>query len=127
MNGNGVRRLALVLIGIAALAIVGFVAYHAGTTTNDGSIRMPFGPMHVNRGYGWPGFGLFGLVAFIAIGLLAVWVVAALFSGAGGGIRPSVPPAGGDVERLRELAEMHDRGALTDDEFAAAKRKLLGM
>jgi hypothetical protein len=31
------------------------------------------------------------------------------------------------VDRLRELSELHDRGSLTDEEFAAAKRKLLGL
>jgi hypothetical protein len=31
------------------------------------------------------------------------------------------------VERLRELSDMHAQGHLTDDEFAAAKRKILGL
>jgi hypothetical protein len=31
------------------------------------------------------------------------------------------------VERLRELSAMHTQGLLTDDEFSAAKRKLLGL
>jgi len=34
------------------------------------------------------------------------------------------PPAMPDLERLVDL---HDRGALTDEEFAAAKRQLLGL
>jgi Short C-terminal domain len=31
------------------------------------------------------------------------------------------------ITRLRELADLHTEGKLTDDEFAAAKRQLLGM
>ena len=38
------------------------------------------------------------------------------------------PPAstGGEVDELSRLAQMHDSGALNDDEFAAAKAQLLG-
>jgi hypothetical protein len=38
------------------------------------------------------------------------------------------PPAstGGEVDELGRLAQMHDSGALSDDEFAAAKAQLLG-
>jgi hypothetical protein len=40
-------------------------------------------------------------------------------------------PAAGNVpdstiETLKQLAQLHDQGVLTDDEFAAQKRKLLG-
>lgn len=40
---------------------------------------------------------------------------------------PAPPPAGGDdvIARLTQLAQLHAQGALTDDEFAAAKAKLL--
>ncbi|MFD0855703.1 SHOCT domain-containing protein [Actinomadura adrarensis] len=31
------------------------------------------------------------------------------------------------LRRLRELGELHREGVLTDEEFAAAKRTLLGM
>jgi hypothetical protein len=39
------------------------------------------------------------------------------------------PPAstGGEVDELGRLAQMHESGALSDDEFAAAKAQLLGM
>jgi hypothetical protein len=77
-------------------------------------------------GYYWPEFGLFGLLGFVVIGLLFFWLLAALLSPAGGGRTP-IGPAAGDVERLRELSHMHDKSQLTDEEFAAAKRKLLGM
>ena len=37
------------------------------------------------------------------------------------------PAAGGDsVGQLKELADLHQSGALSDEEFAAAKAKLLG-
>ena len=43
---------------------------------------------------------------------------------------PPPPPAaasGADpLAQLRELGELHDRGVLTDEEFAAAKRNILG-
>jgi hypothetical protein len=40
------------------------------------------------------------------------------------------PPAatgGSDVDELSKLADLHDSGALSDEEFAAAKSKLLGI
>lgn len=42
---------------------------------------------------------------------------------------PAAAPAPGadTVDRLKELAALHDAGALTDAEFAAAKAKLLGL
>jgi Short C-terminal domain len=37
------------------------------------------------------------------------------------------PSSGPDLTaRLKELAELHDQGALSDEEFAAAKAKVLG-
>ena len=38
---------------------------------------------------------------------------------------PPAAPAADPVERLSELAELRNRGALTDEEFAAAKAKIL--
>jgi hypothetical protein len=43
---------------------------------------------------------------------------------------PATPGAAGaedPVARLRELAQLHDAGALSDAEFAAAKAKVLGL
>lgn len=41
---------------------------------------------------------------------------------------PLVPPAVTDgIDRLRDLAAMHEKGQLTDEEFTAAKRRLLGL
>jgi hypothetical protein len=39
-----------------------------------------------------------------------------------GGSAPAPDPA----ERLGKLADLHDRGVLTDEEFAAQKAKILG-
>ena len=40
---------------------------------------------------------------------------------------PTAPAAGGDVTaRLASLSELHASGALTDDEYAAAKARVLG-
>jgi uncharacterized membrane protein YebE (DUF533 family) len=36
-------------------------------------------------------------------------------------------PAGDTTAELERLAQLHQSGALTDDEFAAAKSKLLGI
>jgi Short C-terminal domain len=42
---------------------------------------------------------------------------------------PPPDPAAGDdpVPRLKELARLHESGALSDAEFAAAKAKVLGL
>ena len=40
---------------------------------------------------------------------------------------PQAAPAGEDIStQLQQLAQMHNAGVLTDEEFAAAKAKLLG-
>jgi len=39
---------------------------------------------------------------------------------------PPAPPQGDTVDELKRLASLHDSGALTDDEFSAAKARLLG-
>jgi soluble lytic murein transglycosylase-like protein len=40
---------------------------------------------------------------------------------------PAAPAAGGiDMEKLKQLGELHAAGVLTDEEFADAKSKLLG-
>ncbi len=38
---------------------------------------------------------------------------------------PAPAPAADPVPKLKDLAALHDSGALTDDEFAAAKRAVL--
>jgi hypothetical protein len=40
---------------------------------------------------------------------------------------PAAAPSGDDtISRLTQLASLHDSGALTDEEFAAAKAQVLG-
>jgi Short C-terminal domain len=39
---------------------------------------------------------------------------------------PAAAPSSDPVQRLSELAELRDRGVLTDEEFSAAKAKVLG-
>ena len=39
---------------------------------------------------------------------------------------PAAAPAGIDMEQLKQLGELHAAGVLNDEEFAAAKAKLLG-
>lgn len=43
--------------------------------------------------------------------------------------QPAPAPAGGEndmIQQLKDLAELHSQGILTDDEFAAQKAKILG-
>jgi hypothetical protein len=41
---------------------------------------------------------------------------------------PAAPPAGGDeIAELRQLAELHQQGILTDEEFSAKKAQILGI
>ena len=43
---------------------------------------------------------------------------------------PAAPAAGGmstgAIDELKQIAELHDQGILTDEEFAAQKAKILG-
>jgi outer membrane murein-binding lipoprotein Lpp len=40
---------------------------------------------------------------------------------------PAAPPSTPISEQLKQLSALHEDGSLTDDEFAAAKSKLLGI
>ena len=40
---------------------------------------------------------------------------------------PAAPPEEDSSAKLQELAQLHAQGVLTDEEFAAAKAKLLGI
>ena len=44
------------------------------------------------------------------------------------GVQPAASAAGEDpmIAKLKELASLHDAGALTDEEFTRAKARLLG-
>jgi hypothetical protein len=52
-------------------------------------------------------------------------VLDGLSAGAGDAAPQGAADAGDPLDRLQTLADLHDRGALTDAEFAAAKAKLL--
>jgi hypothetical protein len=132
MKSTGGRRLVALLILVAAIVVVAIGAFAIGAHNGSGG----FGRGMMTRGFGmgWgygSGFGLFGLVGLIIVGLLFFWLVAAIFSPDGRSRGPiggaPAAPAPGDFDRLRELSEMHTRGELTDEEFTAAKRKILGL
>jgi Short C-terminal domain len=40
---------------------------------------------------------------------------------------PAAPPVDPTVEKINQLAQLHASGALTDEEFAAAKAQALGI
>ena len=40
---------------------------------------------------------------------------------------PSGSSAGDNLDELEKLADLHEKGILTDEEFAAAKAKILGL
>lgn len=51
--------------------------------------------------------------------------VEAIIGGTGVPAAPAPAPGGGLTDRLTQLAELHRAGALSDDEFTAAKAKLI--
>jgi uncharacterized membrane protein len=123
MQSNG-RRLAWIVLLVLLLVVVGAVGYRLGVAHGGGVNAAAL------RGFGFrpPGIGLLGLLGpLVLVGLAVTFVVLLVREPA----RPSAPTErrdGGDgVDRLRELATMHTQGQLTDEEFAAAKRKLLGL
>ena len=130
MRATWIKRLLWVAIAVAVVAVVAGLAYAMGNSSPHGTTFMPmrpFGREFAAGGYGWPGIGLLGLAGMVLFVLLLVWLIGAVIGGPARDVGNSRPPDGGSVERLRELAELHSSGKLTDEEFAAAKRKLLGL
>jgi uncharacterized membrane protein len=128
MNTSWGRRLGWLVLGIVIVVIVGAVAYWFGANSS-GRVMGPFMMRPYGGWFGFNGvgdFGGFGLLWAVAIGFLFVLLLAALLAPGRGSVRPS-DGGSGDLERLKQLADMHDRGALTDEEYAAAKRRLLGL
>ncbi len=127
-------RLLWIVLGIAAVVAVMAVAYNWGVNHGHGGGPF-FGPRR-DFGFGMmggTGFGWWGIIPGLIILFLVIWLFAMLLTGSdrsnrtgSGGQTPSLREPG-DVERLRELSDLHERGRLTDEEFAAAKRKLLGL
>jgi uncharacterized membrane protein len=139
MSSKVVRRLLGLVIGVVVLAIVGVVAYNLGINAGHGGAQPMFGPM---RGYGRmggfdAGLGLWGLFPLLLLGLLIVGLIAFLATPGGRPAPSSTQPApslspspaapASGVDGLQQLTEMHTRGELTDEEFTAAKRRLLGL
>jgi hypothetical protein len=129
MNRTVLRRLGALVVALAVVAVVGVAAYQAGTGHMLGSQPLmrgaPFRGLGEGMGYA-PGFGLLGLLGFAVVGLLVFWLLITLVTQNGGAPR-SATPTTGDLERLRELSDLHTAGKLTDEEFTAAKRKVLGL
>jgi uncharacterized membrane protein len=131
MNRTVLARLIALLIAIAAVVVVGVVAYHVGVTNSTAGPAIRAMPYRGNM-MGWgdgSGAGLVWLVGMVVIGLLFVWLLAAILAPGRGGSNPGglTGSTAGDVEKLHDLSEMHAQGRLTDEEFTAAKRKLLGL
>ena len=127
MKTTVLRRLTGLVIVLAAIAIVGVVAYNLGVTNGPGSTPLRGMAMHRDYG-GWgvgSGFGLLWLLGLVLIGLFAFWILAGFLAPKGGA--PGPAGSSGDLDRLREMTDMHARNELTDEEFTAAKRKLLGL
>jgi hypothetical protein len=125
MLPNG-RRLAWAIVVGVLLVIVGAVGFGLGAAAAHGGFAS--GVPVRGMSFRYPGLGLLGLVGpLILIGLAVTFIVLLLREPA----RPTPPPAPHDgtdgVDRLRELVTMHEQGKLTDEEFAGAKRKLLGL
>jgi hypothetical protein len=145
------RLLALVALVVVAMGVAGFAAYHFGVTSGPNTPMMRGIPFRGNEAgmmerSDWSVLGLIGFLALAVGGVLFIWLLAALLSpdrdkfGSGAPLvgqaasAAALPldasptaPAAGDVERLRELSDLHAAGRLTDEEFTAAKRKLLGI
>jgi hypothetical protein len=140
------KRVAIAILatvaGLAVLAGVGAVAYRFGTNHADAGARAVLGNWRVmeghmgamNGGFIWWPLGL--LVCLLIVGGF-VWLIMTVAGGPGRNTPPPPPPGGPwagtpgatteGLDRLKELAELHDKKALTDEEFTAAKRKLLGL
>jgi len=134
MNRTVLVRLAALLVAIVVIVGVGALAYHAGVdnSTAGPAIRvMPFRGRMMGWGDG-SGAGILWLAGVVVVGLLFVWLLAALLSPGRSGSNPAghagvTGTAAGELDTLKSLSDLHAQGRLTDEEFTAAKRKLLGL
>ncbi len=121
MRPNG-RRVAGIVLVVLLLVVAGAVGFWLGAAAHG----RPVGAMPM-RGFGfrYPGFTLLRVLGPLVLVVLAVAFVVLLLREPG---RPPTPPAPPDaVDRLREIAAMYEQGQLTDEEFVAAKHRLLGL
>ena len=119
MNRTVLVRLAALVVAIVVIVVVGVAAYHVGvdnSTAGPAFRVMPFRGRMMASGDGF-GVGILWLAGVVVVGLLFVWLLAAILS----------PGRGGELSTLKDLSELHAQGRLTDEEFTAAKRKLLGL
>jgi hypothetical protein len=133
MNRTVLVRLAALVVAIVVIVVVGVAAYHVGvdnSTAGPAFRVMPFRGRMMASGDGF-GVGILWLAGVVVVGLLFVWLLAAILSpGRGGpaaGPVAATGPAAGELSTLKDLSELHAQGRLTDEEFTAAKRKLLGL
>ncbi len=107
---------------VLLFVVVGVIGFWLGAAAHG----RPVGALPM-RGFAfrYPGFTLLRVLGPLVLVGLGVAFVVLLLREPG---RPPTPPSPPDaVDRLREIAVMHDRGQLTDEEFIAAKRTLLGL
>ncbi len=140
----GNRRYLWIAVLVIVVAAVALIAFGLGSAAaNRGFFdNMPmrgFAPRGQGAGPGVVLGGLIWLVLLVGLGLLLVVGLVRVLDErnpppGGPGQAPASPPAttfqasvDDGIDRLRELAELHDRGKLTDEEFTAAKRRLLGL
>jgi uncharacterized membrane protein len=124
-------RLVWILLGIVAVVAVVAVAYAWGVNSSQNGIGPFMGPRRDFGMMGWSGVGWWGVIPGLIVVFLVIFLFAALLTGpdrssSRAGVTSPTPQAG-DVDRLRELSDLHERGRLTDEEFAAAKKKILGL
>ena len=120
------RRFTWLALIVLLLLVVGGVAFGLGIAAGHGEI----GGALSMRGFvfRYPGIGLLGFLGPLVLIGLGVAFILLLVREPGRPTQPPPPHDGGEgADRLRELATMHERGQLTDEEFAAAKRKLLDL
>ncbi len=130
MRAVWIRRLLWVVVVLAVVGVVAGLAYAAGNWNAHGTAFMPtrpFGRGFMGDGYAWPGIGLIGLAGMVLFVLLIVWLIGAVVGGPSRDAGVSRPLETGGMEQLRQLSELHSNGQLTDEEFTAAKRKILGL
>lgn len=124
------RRLLWLLLGAVLLVLVGIGTYNLGLNAGESGVAVgPFGDRFgLGMTYGYTWFGLLGplLLILLIVGLVA-WALTPTSHGqrSSYGQVQEAPRSG--VDQLKDLAELHDRGQLSDEEFAAAKRRLLGL
>lgn len=133
MNTSKRRRLLWILVVVLVAVVAGAVAYTVGLNNGRNGMMTISLPGRMGRGYlGDGSLGWFGFLGPLVLISLFVGLLVLIFAGSSASDRrPSLPagdtPPTSGVDQLKELADLHARGALSDEEFTAAKRRLLGL